>query len=113
MVKMVEKFNRVWAPFASRGKKRMSTYILRDAWDVTVEGNIRKWYQWLPLGKENGRRRKDGKEICLSSCTVFNLLISCMLYIYYPVKSYVEKKHTNFERIQFSDHLENAYRHYY
>lgn len=54
-----------------------------------LEGNIRKWLTVVTFGKgkwESGR--KDGKEIYLSSYTVFNLSNSCTVYIYYPVKSY-------------------------
>lgn len=72
--------------------KHMSTYILIYAWDVTGSKH-KKVVTAIAFGKgkwETGR--KDGKEICLSSYTVFNLLISCTLYIYYPVKSYIKKK---------------------
>lgn len=70
----------------------MSTYILIYAWDVTGSKH-KKVVTAIAFGKgkwETGR--KDGKEICLSSYTVFNLLVSCTLYIYYPVKSYIKKK---------------------
>lgn len=95
MVNTVEMLNMVWVTTGLKIKGYAHIYTF----GMSLEGNIRKWWQWLPLEKETGRQEKRGEKRFIFHPILFWTLWILYFMHYYLVKSYIWK--TNLKESNF------------